>query len=68
MSENEWHAEFRGHLTLNISKDGLVKDGLVYAADRSANRIQVSTKENKFVKEFILAPSTAVAPPPGHQP
>ena len=46
--------EFRGHLTLNISSDGLV-----YAADRMANRIQVTTKEGKFVKEFILAPYTA---------
>jgi hypothetical protein len=45
--------EFRGHLTLNISSDGLV-----YAADRMANRIQVTTKQGKFVKEFILAPST----------
>jgi DNA-binding beta-propeller fold protein YncE len=53
--------EFRNHLTLNISKDGLV-----YAADRGANRIDVTTKEGKFVKEFILAPSTAVPPPPDH--
>ena len=45
--------EFRGHLTLNISNDGLV-----YAADRNANRIQVTTKEGKFSKEFILAPET----------
>jgi hypothetical protein len=45
--------EFRGHLTLNISNDGLI-----YAADRMANRIQVTTKQGKFVKEFILAPST----------
>jgi len=45
--------EFRGHLTLNISNDGLV-----YIADRAANRIQVTTKEGKFLKEFILAPST----------
>lgn len=45
--------EFRGHLTVNISNDGLV-----YAADREANRIQVTTKEGKFVKEFILAPET----------
>ena len=45
--------EFRGHLTLNISNDGFV-----YAADRMANRIQVTTKQGKFVKEFILAPST----------
>jgi hypothetical protein len=47
--------EFRGHLTLNISNDGLV-----YAADRMANRIQVTTKQGKFIKEFILAPTTGV--------
>lgn len=46
--------EFRGHLTLNISSDGFV-----YAADRMANRIQVTTKQGKFLKEFILAPYTA---------
>jgi DNA-binding beta-propeller fold protein YncE len=53
--------EFRNHLTLNISKDGLV-----YAADRGANRIDVTTKDGKFVKEFILAPSTSVPPQPDH--
>ncbi len=47
--------EFRGHLTLNISNDGLV-----YAADRMANRIHVTTKQGKFMKEFILAPTTGV--------
>jgi DNA-binding beta-propeller fold protein YncE len=47
--------EFRGHLTLNISHDGLV-----YAADRMANRIDVTTKEGKFVREFVLAPMTGV--------
>ncbi len=47
--------EFRGHLTLNISHDGLV-----YAADRMANRIQVTTTQGKFVKEFTLAPMTGV--------
>ena len=47
--------EFRGHVTLNISNDGLV-----YAADRMANRIHVTTKQGKFVKEFILAPMTGV--------
>jgi sugar lactone lactonase YvrE len=51
--------EFRGHLTLNFSNDGLM-----YAADRAANRIHVTTKDGKFLKEFILAPSTAVPPPP----
>lgn len=47
--------EFKGHLTLNIS----TSDGLVYAADRNANRIQVFTKQGKYLKEFILAPDTA---------
>jgi hypothetical protein len=47
--------EFSGHLTLNISHDGLV-----YAADRMANRIDVTTKEGKFVREFVLAPMTGV--------
>ena len=47
--------EFRNHLTLNISKDGFV-----YAADRGANRIDVTKKDGTFVKEFILAPSTGV--------
>ena len=45
--------EFRGHLTLNFSNDGLV-----YAADRQANRIHVTDKQGKFVKEFIVAPTT----------
>ncbi len=43
--------EFRGHLTLNFANDGLV-----YAADRAADRIHVTTKDGKFLKEFILAP------------
>jgi DNA-binding beta-propeller fold protein YncE len=47
--------EFRGHLTLNVSHDGLV-----YAADRMANRIDVTTKEGKFVKEFTMATWTGV--------
>lgn len=51
--------EFRGHLTLNFSNDGMV-----YAADRAANRIHVTTKDGKFVKEFPLAVTTAVPPPP----
>jgi DNA-binding beta-propeller fold protein YncE len=47
--------EFRGHLTLNFSSDGLM-----YAADRNANRIHVTKKDGTFVKEFILAPHTGV--------
>ena len=45
--------EFRGHLTLNISNDGLV-----YAADRNANRIHVTTRDGRFLKELVLAPTT----------
>jgi hypothetical protein len=45
--------DFAGHLTVNVSNDGLV-----YAADRNANRIHVTTKEGKFVTEFKLAEGT----------
>jgi len=46
--------EFRGHLTLNVSNDGLV-----YAADRAAERIVVTKRDGTFVKEFIMtAPGT----------
>ena len=40
--------DFAGHLTLNVSHDGLV-----YAADRNANRIHVTTKDGDFLKEFV---------------
>jgi DNA-binding beta-propeller fold protein YncE len=45
--------EFRGHLTLNFSNDGMV-----YAADRAANRVIVTTKAGKFVKEIKVAENT----------
>jgi hypothetical protein len=45
--------DFAGHLTVNVSNDGLV-----YAADRNANRIHVTTREGKFITEFKLAEST----------
>jgi sugar lactone lactonase YvrE len=46
--------EFKGHLTLNISNDGKV-----YAADRNANRIDVTDKQGKYLgQEFIIAPQT----------
>ncbi len=45
--------DFAGHLTLNVSNDGLV-----YAADRNANRIHVTTKDGQFLKEFVVAPGT----------
>jgi len=34
------------------------EDGLVYVGDRAGDRIQVFTKEGKFVKEFLVAPQT----------
>lgn len=45
--------DFVGHLTVNVSHDGLV-----YAADRNGNRIHVTTKEGEFLQEFVLAPQT----------
>jgi DNA-binding beta-propeller fold protein YncE len=47
--------EFVGHLTINVSRDGLV-----YAADRNANRIHVTDRQGKFVAEWIVAPGTGV--------
>ena len=44
---------FAGHLTFNFSNDGLV-----YAADRNANRIDVTDKQGKFIKEFTIAEMT----------
>ncbi len=44
--------DFVGHLTLNFSNDGMV-----YAADRAANRIHVTDKQGNYMgKEFIIAP------------
>ena len=45
--------DYVGHLTLAFSNDGLV-----YAADRRANRIDVTTKDGKLVKEFMISPMT----------
>ena len=36
---------------MNVSRDGFV-----YAADRAADRVQVTTREGEFVQEFIFAP------------
>jgi len=47
--------EFVGHLTFNFSNDGLV-----YAADRTGNRIHVTDKQGNFKQEFKLAESTGV--------
>ena len=63
--------DFVGHLTLNVANDGLV-----YAADRRANRIHVTTREGVFLREFVLAPGTgdggstggvAFSPDPGQR-
>jgi len=42
--------DFLGHVTIGISKDGLI-----YMADRRGDRIQVATKQGKFLREFRLA-------------
>jgi hypothetical protein len=47
--------DFVGHLTINVARDGLV-----YAADRNANRIHVTTKDGRFITEWVLAPATGV--------
>ena len=47
--------EFVGHLTFNFSNDGLV-----YAADRTGNRIHVTDKQGSFKQEFKLAETTGV--------
>jgi hypothetical protein len=47
--------EFVGHLTFNFSNDGLV-----YAADRTGNRIHVTDKQGDFKQEFKLAEGTGV--------
>lgn len=47
--------DFAGHLTINVSNDGLV-----YAADRNANRIHVTTKAGEFIDEWVVAPGTGI--------
>jgi sugar lactone lactonase YvrE len=50
---NAPNKDFVSHLTIAVSKDGIV-----YAADRRANRIQTFTKQGKFLKEYFVAPET----------
>ncbi len=45
--------DFAAHLTLSVSNDGFI-----YAADRGADRVQVFSKDGKFVREFTVAPET----------
>ena len=45
--------DFLGHVTVQISRDGNV-----YAADRQGCRIQVYTKQGRYLKEFFLARET----------
>jgi DNA-binding beta-propeller fold protein YncE len=52
--------DFVGHLTLNVSNDGLV-----YAADRVGNRIHVTDKQGKFIQEIKVAEGTHVGGAPG---
>jgi hypothetical protein len=55
-ADHEWVGstppkEFQGHLTVNVSRDGLV-----YAADRAADRVHVTTREGEFVEELLFSP------------
>ena len=36
----------------------VANDGLVYVCDRTENRIQIFTREGKFVKEFLVQPES----------
>jgi len=46
------YKDFLGHVTI------LVAGNDVYVADRAADRIQVFTKQGKFLREFQVAPET----------
>jgi hypothetical protein len=46
--------QFKGVLS-NID---VSRDGFVYVGDREGNRVQVFTKEGKFLKEFLIRPKT----------
>ena len=55
-ADHEWVGstppkEFQSHLTVNVSRDGFV-----YATDRMADRVHVTTREGTFVKEFVFSP------------
>ena len=50
---NHAAADFRGHVTIAVSRDGEA-----YVADRQSDRIQVFTREGKFIREFTVAPHT----------
>lgn len=40
----------------------IANDGLVYVSDKSSNRIQVFTREGKFIKEFFVSRETVAGP------
>jgi hypothetical protein len=46
------YKDFLGHVTILLAGND------VYVADRQANRIQVFTKQGKFLREFSVAPET----------
>jgi len=46
------YKDFLGHVTIMVAGND------VYVADRQADRVQVFTKQGKFVREFAVAPET----------
>jgi DNA-binding beta-propeller fold protein YncE len=51
LTVNHPNPDFVSHLTIAVSNDGIV-----YAADRRADRIQTFTKQGKFLKEYFIHP------------
>jgi hypothetical protein len=45
--------DFVSHITIAVSRDGIV-----YAADRRADRIQTFTKQGEFLNEHLIVPET----------
>ena len=45
--------DFVSHITIAVSGDGIV-----YAADRRADRIQTFTRQGEFLNEYLIAPET----------
>ncbi len=50
------HPDKQFHGTMNGVD--ISEDGLVYVCDRGGDRVQIFTKEGKFVKEFLISPKT----------
>jgi hypothetical protein len=61
----DWHTgpppDIKGFAILHCIH--ISQDGLVYVCERGSNRVQVFTKQGKFVSEFFIHPSTPARGP-----